>query len=705
MASTDPKNTRGAGPTSDRENYDTDEDPLVELARIVSEDAGFTSRLTEKPRVPRVEPAAEPDVFSSDLEAELMQELETSFAASARRAPRATPEPAPPAPVAEPEEAAYPMPADEYARPAGRPDPTYAAADLAQELEPRAIEEAEPAAGRDDPEDLLRSIEQQLSQFERRVRSDSFADEGDRLAADENASFEPREDLQEAARPAAHSEYRFRGPAAGSRDLRYQPDDDVTAPEDALEVPTSVVGAAQQAAYPASMAERADDTHGEPDARAGETVAAEDVDTEGWGKSDRFDRTRETPGVADLAGLEAELSRELDPAYRGGDVGWDDPGVGSQDDGPRVAPAAVIAPEHGMRPPPRPAAPQPRGRSTKGLAMAAGILIVVALGGAGALYLRSVERAPSGPPPVIAAQEGPVKIEPAAPSDASEEETVGEAVYNRVAGRATDAEENVVDGAEEPEEIARIVPPPQMNSDEDLAGPVSGEDADVPRAGSGEEEFGPRRVPTYVVRPDGTIVATADAGSSALADASGQDLVTAQTEAVEPKPVETIVIDEPRTAGTPAAPAPLESVAPATADQPTVSALEAEPVEEAGEAPTEIAALESAPETPAGAAADEAPASAPVSVAAAPVPPTDPSGYLVQIASQTSREAAEATFAAMQQRYDSILGGLQADIQRADLGERGIYYRVRIGPWSERAEAVEVCESLRAAGADCFVAQ
>ncbi len=59
----------------------------------------------------------------------------------------------------------------------------------------------------------------------------------------------------------------------------------------------------------------------------------------------------------------------------------------------------------------------------------------------------------------------------------------------------------------------------------------------------------------------------------------------------------------------------------------------------------------------------------------------------------------------MQQRYASVLGNLDPNIQEADLGTKGIYYRVRVGPWSSRDDAIQVCESLKAAGGTCFVTQ
>jgi cell division protein FtsN len=50
-----------------------------------------------------------------------------------------------------------------------------------------------------------------------------------------------------------------------------------------------------------------------------------------------------------------------------------------------------------------------------------------------------------------------------------------------------------------------------------------------------------------------------------------------------------------------------------------------------------------------------------------------------------------------------VLGNMEPNIQEADLGAKGTYYRVRVGPWASRGEAVQVCERLRAAGGDCIV--
>jgi cell division protein FtsN len=77
----------------------------------------------------------------------------------------------------------------------------------------------------------------------------------------------------------------------------------------------------------------------------------------------------------------------------------------------------------------------------------------------------------------------------------------------------------------------------------------------------------------------------------------------------------------------------------------------------------------------------------------------------VQLSATGSPEEAEATYDRLQSRHASILGNLDPNIQRADLGERGVFYRVRVGPWQQRDEAIGVCDALKAAGADCYVTQ
>ena len=76
---------------------------------------------------------------------------------------------------------------------------------------------------------------------------------------------------------------------------------------------------------------------------------------------------------------------------------------------------------------------------------------------------------------------------------------------------------------------------------------------------------------------------------------------------------------------------------------------------------------------------------------------------MVQVSSQRSADQAQASFESMKRRYKSVLGGFNPDIQRADLGAKGTYYRVRVGPMASREAALRLCEQLKSAGGSCFV--
>jgi hypothetical protein len=82
----------------------------------------------------------------------------------------------------------------------------------------------------------------------------------------------------------------------------------------------------------------------------------------------------------------------------------------------------------------------------------------------------------------------------------------------------------------------------------------------------------------------------------------------------------------------------------------------------------------------------------------------NPGGYVMQIASQPTEEGARSTYQSLAQRYGSILGNRQAQIQAADIPDRGTFYRVRIAGGT-REEATALCERYQAAGGSCFVAR
>jgi uncharacterized protein (DUF2147 family) len=78
------------------------------------------------------------------------------------------------------------------------------------------------------------------------------------------------------------------------------------------------------------------------------------------------------------------------------------------------------------------------------------------------------------------------------------------------------------------------------------------------------------------------------------------------------------------------------------------------------------------------------------------------SSYLVQVAARQDRNEALAVFNQLRRRYPRLLGSTQPIIKRVNLGELGVWYRVRIGPFEGKAAALSFCNRLKFAGSDCF---
>ena len=67
----------------------------------------------------------------------------------------------------------------------------------------------------------------------------------------------------------------------------------------------------------------------------------------------------------------------------------------------------------------------------------------------------------------------------------------------------------------------------------------------------------------------------------------------------------------------------------------------------------------------------------------------------MQVVSVPSRSAAEAEWSKLQKSLSGVLSGAPHRIQEANLGEKGVYYRVQLGPYSESA-ARSLCDQVKA---------
>ncbi|MEM6903849.1 MAG: SPOR domain-containing protein, partial [Pseudomonadota bacterium] len=84
-----------------------------------------------------------------------------------------------------------------------------------------------------------------------------------------------------------------------------------------------------------------------------------------------------------------------------------------------------------------------------------------------------------------------------------------------------------------------------------------------------------------------------------------------------------------------------------------------------------------------------------------PAPPPG-EGWRVQLASVGSQEAAIREWRRYQRAHTDLLGNLDLKVQRADLGDRGIFYRVQAGVL-DRDGANAVCQTLKTRGTDCLI--
>jgi len=117
--------------------------------------------------------------------------------------------------------------------------------------------------------------------------------------------------------------------------------------------------------------------------------------------------------------------------------------------------------------------------------------------------------------------------------------------------------------------------------------------------------------------------------------------------------------------------------------------------ESVGVAPT----VEDAPVAPVAAAASDA---GPPQVAAAPMIAAN-GPYVAQLAALQSEAAVQQAWRRLSSRAPELFASAHLDVERADLGQRGIYYRVRAGYFTDRSNAARFCDRIRQMGQDCIV--
>lgn len=182
-----------------------------------------------------------------------------------------------------------------------------------------------------------------------------------------------------------------------------------------------------------------------------------------------------------------------------------------------------------------------------------------------------------------------------------------------------------------------------------------------------------------------------------------QEAAAAPTPA--PAATETVAAPEPTPAPAPA-PAPEAAAEPAAATTdapPPVASAQAAPAEEPA-APEQTAAVtvESEPEQ---SSSVEVPLDQPASAPPAQTASTEQvkAGIRIQMASLPNEEAAWNEWKRISQEFKDQVGDLTAAVETADLGQKGVFYRLQAGPFETVAAAKDRCGKLKEAGLDCLV--
>lgn len=139
-----------------------------------------------------------------------------------------------------------------------------------------------------------------------------------------------------------------------------------------------------------------------------------------------------------------------------------------------------------------------------------------------------------------------------------------------------------------------------------------------------------------------------------------------------------------------------------TADAPSSSGLnpvlsEAAPKaveQKVASATTTPAALKSATKAATDKAAEKVAKTEPAAGALTAIKAITPGGYYVQVGSVRSESGAGGEWKKIQAKYSS-LGGVKYRTQEANLGAKGVFYRIQAGPMSKDS-ATSVCNSIKA---------
>lgn len=436
--------------------------------------------------------------------------------------------------------------------------------------------------------------------------------------------------------------------------------------------------------------------------------------------------------AGDMPMGEAQLRGE--PAYPHAtfdEFGREEIAEAAREASPYVSADARIQPH--SREEERAAARLPHEESGRGMKIAVAAIVVMLAGGGALAAWKFTGGSSSGEPVLVRADGKPLKTLPdpskapvadAGPSLAPDDPKAA----SRIVSKQEDPVDQVSGRTPEGKEVRLINPGAQRPSSDT-----------------------PHTVKTVVVRPDGSIVSDgttvraartapqapveAPPAAPTVPEVSPQAAAPVAEAPMVPPPAEPRLV--PTTTAKPSAQKPVAAPPPPAAPQPVAAVPPAATTPQVKTvAVTPITAPKptapTAPVVPKTTAATPAPAGgagAPMSLGpvgpklastpppAAPVAPTvqpkpaapvtitpPPGGggdFMVQLSASGSEAEARNSFAAASRKY-SALSGRSVDIQRADLGAKGVFYRARV-PAGSREQAAALCQQVQSQGGQCMV--
>ena len=754
------------------------DDPLVELARIVSGRSSFSAPPPQKGRSGPMPEAAPQADLARDLESELLNDLQATFAAIrepavapssppvAKEPPAMRPMPAPP--TAAPPMAAPPLSAPMMAPQAKTPPP------LPVRPQPDAPLQPGPAARKAEPPPPAR-VERTPPVVA--LPADPVVvrrppERSERLPAEPPPSLpQPTPSAGAANRSPAPQRPQAPPQPKNEQPVVIRPVRPTTRPELAPPQPRPVATTGQSklpAAPPVKTGPTRWDPPEEPRQPAGGRFAP--------------------PRSAPVRPAPPELPRADEDAFS--DMfHFPEPPAEEELSLEDYESAEAYLPEEELPPfPEDELAEAGRRRPRRILALVGGVVAVLLVVVGGYSLYRGAGGT-GGTPPIITADATPSKVTPEETAAPEADAQSNKLIYDRVDGKGAGEDTKLANPGEDPiaagppvdegnTAISRVIipggpgidRPPQPDAGATTAAEAAAGEAagttittDEPAADQaataddGAASIGPKKVRTVVVKPDGTIVSSeatavdATSASEPLPDTATPDAATAAADTPAVPDTRTQMDDVLDGKALPVDTDPLKSAARGKTVADAAPAAAAGTVPAPGTAPAgDAESAASAPDTVAPPpAAKEPPPAKPVQVAKTtpvapvkavppkPAPPKDTtvvaatggakgaidvtpaagakplgtattpatgSGALVQVSSQKTEDAARSTFRDLQAKFPGILGTYKPNIVKADLGDRGVFYRVRVGPFAA-ADAQRLCDSLKSAGGDCIIAR